>query len=503
MFRVEANHLKFFIVNHPNLPPKAVLARYTDQVDQSQKGNPLTLALPPIKDDRGWLRQLLRVPAFDESTLSEPAYQRAYYVSGLKDAFIPSERHIDYARRLDIMLRHGYRHRNPMTASYAEDLQRRFEQVQHSGKADTLVFGVTQPISSYSLLGVSGMGKSTTTENILNAYPQGIFHENLNLFQVVWLKVECPKDGSVKELAKNILRAFDQVLATNHLSRLSSRASVDDISALVYQLAASHCLGLLVIDELQNVSVRRSGGREELLNWFQELVNEVRLPVLLLGTFKAKNILEHDVRHSRRSTQAGSSAWVSLAFDAEFKTLVKSIWKFQWLQARTDPTEELMQTVYEETQGIYAFVVDMFLIAQLRAIRQKEESITPELFRQVARTEFRPVQPFLNALRSKDPNRLRRFEDAIDYEVGQFIQQELTLISQGFGPIEVETEALSVMARATANVRSVTGIEESEARVLVERVIGGGRQTVQAVTRAALDEFAKSLKESPPPGAPA
>jgi hypothetical protein len=489
-------------MNYPNLPPRAILARYTGKVDQTQKGNPLTLALPPIKDDHGWLRQMLRVPAFDESSLSEPAYQRAYHVSGLKDAFIPCERHIDYARRLDILLRSGYRRRNPTTREYAEELQRLFEKIQLSGKAEPMVFGETQPISGYSLLGVSGMGKSTTTENILCAYPQGIFHEELNIFQVVWLKVECPKDGSVKELAKNILRAFDQVLGTNHLSNVGERDTDAQIKARVYQLAATHCLGLLLIDELQNLSVRHSGGRELLLNWFQELVNEVRLPVVLLGTFKAKDILEHDVRHSRRSTQTGSAAWTPMKFDAEFQTLVRSVWKFQWLKEASPLTEELLQTVFEETQGIYAFVVDMFLVVQLRAIRQKEEVITPELFRHVARNEFRPVQPFLKALRSKDPNRLRRFQDALDYEVEEFIQQELTLISQSIGPMEAESEAVSVLARAVANVRSVIGVEETEARALVERVIGGTRQTAQAVTRAALDEYAKSLKDAAQPGAP-
>ena len=334
-------------MKYPNLPPKTLLARYTGDVDESQKGNPLTLALPPIKDDLGWLRQMLRVPAFDDSFVNEPAYQRAYYVAGLKDAFIPCERHIDLARRLDILLRAGYRKRNPMTAEYAQELQRRFEQVQLGRRAEPLVFGENQPISSYSLLGVSGMGKSTTMENILSAYPQAIFHEKLSRLQVVWLKVECPKDGNVKELAKNILRAFDRVLGTNHLSRVSSKASIDEISALVYQLAVSHCLGLLVIDELQNVSVRRSGGREALLNWFQELVNEVRLPVVLLGTFKAKEILEHDVRHSRRSTQTGSAAWTPMKLDVEFQTLVRGVWKFQWLKEPTPLTEELLQTVYE------------------------------------------------------------------------------------------------------------------------------------------------------------
>jgi hypothetical protein len=34
----------------------------------------------------------------------------------------------------------------------------------------------------------------------LDAYPQYLLHQSIGLHQVVWLKVECSKDGSVKEV---------------------------------------------------------------------------------------------------------------------------------------------------------------------------------------------------------------------------------------------------------------------------------------------------------------
>ena len=51
---------------------------------------------------------------------------------------------------------------------------------------------------SYSLIGCSGSGKSTTLQRILNLYPQVIYHEKYNFTQLVYLKIDCPHDGSLK-----------------------------------------------------------------------------------------------------------------------------------------------------------------------------------------------------------------------------------------------------------------------------------------------------------------
>ena len=55
--------------------------------------------------------------------------------------------------------------------------------------------------SSFTLMGFSGIGKSTAIEKILLLYPQVLLHENpVNRLQVVWLKLNCPHDGSLKTL---------------------------------------------------------------------------------------------------------------------------------------------------------------------------------------------------------------------------------------------------------------------------------------------------------------
>lgn len=462
----------------------------------SELGNPLIEALPAIKDDTGWLEQLLSLPTFDEGHLELEAYLRSYCVAELKNAFIPSARHLSVARRIDQLIRWGYRKRNPLLPERATALQKSYERAQASREHQRIVFAENQPICSYSLVGASGLGKSTTMESILNAYPQYILHPSHNLFQIVWLKVECPKDGSVKELALSILRGFDRVLGTHHAPDKSSNITTSFLTNKVNHLALTYSLGLLVLDELQNLSIKKSGGREEMLNWFQELVNELRLPVVMMGTFKARSVLQLDVRHSRRNAITGSATWRPMEMGPEFLQLLQNIWEYQWLRNPGELTSEMAQVIFDETQGVNAFVVDMFLIAQLYALRNNVESLTSKLFKTVARTEFEPLQSFLNALRSKDPNRLKKFEDALGYDIEELIEKEQRLITHGQPEKNPTAEASSLTARATANVRSTLGLTEPDARKLVLHVLDGSQQTVQAITKAALSAYFRMSEES-------
>lgn len=236
-------------------------AHYHASPAAALRGNILVEALPAIKTDAQWLEQLLTLPAFDEEQREDDAHIRAYNIAELKDLFIPGDRHLLLARRLDQLIRWGYRKRNPRSPDRARLLQTTYEHAQTSGQAIKLKFDDKRPICSFSLIGQSGMGKSTSTEEILAAYPQYIFHPEDNLFQIVWLKVDCPKNGSVRDLAMTLLEIFDSILGTTH-ALVSTRTNAYALTAKVSHLAMTHSLGILVLDEMQNLSVKKSGGRE-------------------------------------------------------------------------------------------------------------------------------------------------------------------------------------------------------------------------------------------------
>ena len=467
------------------------MARYEREVGPQPENNPLVLALPAIKSDLDWMKQLSTLPDYDEEQLQAPPYERAYYVPALKNFFAVSHRAQWLARQVDLMIRSGYAYRNPLHGDHFRELQRAYASAQaaKAGKAEKLVFSKTSAILTSSLIGVSGMGKSTTMEAILAAYPQYLLHEATGIHQIVWLKVDCPKDGNVKDLALNILRAFDAVLGTNHSPKSTKNVSVDELMARVMQLARVHCLGLLVVDELQNVSVRKSGGREELLNWFQELINELKLPVFILGTFKARDVLQLDVRHARRAGVIGSATWGPLARGAEFNLIIEELWRYQWLREPGALTEEFRTVVFEETQGIVAFIVDMFLVCQLHALSQGKETLTADMFSEVARKNFEFLQPVLCALRSGKPARMKKFPDLCSYDVDEIIEQQHMLIPQEAGGPVSEKPGVTIVGRAAAKIQSALGLSGPEAKALVENVLTADHKSARQLTEDALGEY--------------
>ena len=478
------------VTTQNRMPPVPHMAEYVPNTHPSYTGNPLNDALPIIKSDRDWYVQLTNGVQFDPSQRTLDAYLRSYFVANLKNLFIPTGQHIILARRIDQLVRMGYRGRHPQSPERAAILHETYSKAQERGKAVKIVFNETKPFCTFSLIGHSGAGKSTTFENILGAYPQCLFHPTMNLTQLVWIKVDCPKDGSVKELAYAILNAFDEVLGTQHAPKRNSRFTADMCTSRVSHLAVAYNLGVLVIDELQNLSAKKSGGREEMLNWFQELVNTVRLPVVALGTYKARSVLQLDLRHARRLSVFGSEIWDPLDKNGDFDQLVGNMWRYTLLREPGKLTDEMRAVIHEETQGIRAFIVDMFVVAQLHALGKGIETMTPEFFRQVAREEFAAVQPMLNALRSKDPNRIRRFEDLMSYKVDEYIERARKLIPSGAEEApEAPDPGASVLGRACVAVQAYTGLTAAETRKLVLSVMDGSHRTSQSLTRASIARY--------------
>src|SRR5204862_2347512 len=129
---------------------------------------------------------------------------------------------------------------------------------------------------------------------LLNLYPQVIFHHShhgnaFSFVQLVWLKLECPSDGSTKSLCLNFFQALDDLFDTNHLQNYGrhGKATTEQMILDMARLASLHAIGVLVIDEIQHLSNAKSGGSEKMLSFFVELVNKIGVPVILVGTYKA------------------------------------------------------------------------------------------------------------------------------------------------------------------------------------------------------------------------
>jgi len=393
-----------------------VIAVYQASTIPAYQGNPLIEALPPLNsfiDDSSALKGNLHCTSED---IHQSGVDRAHSICRVIDDFFqPLSQHIQLHERISLMIRGGYVGRNPETGDWARHIQNGYERVL-SGNLKAIKFTeVNSTAQSMTLIGCSGNGKTTAMKQLLSLYPQVIYHPNTNIEQIVYLKIDCSHDGSLKELCLNFFRAIDRALGTSNYEKqysTSKRPSIETLLAAMAQVANAHALGVLIIDEIQHLSRSRSGGSEKMLNFFVTLVNTIGLPVILVGTPRARKIFEADMRSARRGSGLGAIFWDPMEDGREWNALTDKLWSLQWLQKRDEVLSDGIRALwYDLSQGVLDIVVKLFVLCQLRAITTKVERITPKLMQQVYDDELIPVHPMLAALRSNDPEEIIEFSD--------------------------------------------------------------------------------------------
>ena len=350
-----------------------VVAVYQTAKLSAYQGNPLIEALPPLNsflNDSSALKGSLRCTIED---IHLNGVERAHCICRIIDDFFqPLSQHIQLHERLSLMIRGGYVGRNPETGDWAKHIQNGYER-DISGDLKAIKFtDVNSTAQSMTLIGCSGNGKTTAMKQLLSLYPQVIYHPDRNFEQVVYLKIDCSHDGSLKELCLNFFRAMDRALGTTNYQKqysTSKRPSIETLLAAMAQVANSHAVGVLIIDEIQHLSRSRSGGSEKMLNFFVTLVNTIGLPVILVGTPRAREIFEADMRSARRGSGLGAIFWDPMEEGREWKALTDKLWSLQWLQKRDEVlSDEIRALWYDLSQGVLDIVVKLFVLCQLRAI---------------------------------------------------------------------------------------------------------------------------------------
>ena len=421
---VSHSRLVYLVMMRSNflMHPLKVQAVYQDTNVPSYKDNPFIEALPPLLEAYSQTRHLKSgyIPSLEDINASRVI--RSHSIARLSDEFFqPLNNHILLTERISLMIRGGYVGRNPRTGDLQKHLQNGYERIQ---KGDLNAFRfetVKSTAQSMVLIGCSGHGKTTSLIRTLSTYPQVIYHPDLNIEQVVYLKIDCSHNGSLKEICLNFFRALDQVLDTHYEKQYGlKRYNIQALLTKMSQLANAHALGLLVIDEIQHLSRSKSGGSQEMLNFFVTMVNTIGVPIMLIGTPKAREIFEADFRSARRGAGFGAIFWEPLPeyinnqLNPEWVAFTDNLWKQQLLSQRDEfLSDDIRHVWYDLSQGIIDIVVKLFVLAQLRAITTQKERITSKLLYQIYNEELKPVHPMLDALRSGNIEKISRYSDLV------------------------------------------------------------------------------------------
>ena len=385
------------------------------------QGNPLIEALPDImspSDVMSALSQTIALPTTEERSL--PAHLRVHCVSALEELIIPLPEYVPYESYLSRLLRSGYVARNPFSRDTWADL---YSQSGQIGKLASLP-SAEIVFAGVLLSGISALGKSTFLNRILGQIPQVIQHnqyagQRFRQRQIVWLKVDCPTDGTPKGLFTNFVRAMNDATDGEYDHALRQRLDGHGLLDLVGSIAANNFLGVLVIDEIHRLGRGKSGGATNLLNQITGVFNRVRIPIAVVGTPQSTALFDSQLQAVKRA--AGNGFLEFLPFpshnDPAFIAHLTTLWNYQWTKKHTTLTPELIKAYHHHSGGITFFITAVHMIVQFRLIEDEEEApITCELLDDIAKHELAPLQDALEALR-RGGARAQAFEDLVPKEV--------------------------------------------------------------------------------------
>ncbi|MBU3098081.1 MULTISPECIES: ATP-binding protein [Clostridium] len=395
-------------------------AVYKQQELDEYKSNPFIEALPNIFNEDDVVDKFTLFPKISDEDRNRPTNIRYHIIKRAKNFIQPLPIHIILERRLSALIRRGYLGRNPIDKAFLERLKILNElrsEVANDKVVNERMSHIRSTADSLSVIGISGIGKTTAIERLLLMYPQVIKHEEyegqyFSRTQIVWLKIDCPYDGSLATLCKSFFKAVDDLLGTRYLEKFGYANRITSTMMLhMTTLASMYGIGVLVIDEIQHL-LNAKNDMEDMLNFFVTLSNTVGIPTVLIGTSKAQQLFKGNFRQARRAGSEGSIMWDRMLKNSEeWNFFLETLWDFQCLQEETKLTKEIKEAFYDECQGITAVAVNLYILVQERSLSQGKEKITVGIIRNTAKEDLYMIQPMIKALRNNNALEIMKYED--------------------------------------------------------------------------------------------
>ncbi|MEK5230321.1 ATP-binding protein [Lysinibacillus sp. FSL K6-0232] len=449
----------------------AIQASYHESLLEEYNSNPFIQALPPLMTKQAIIDSLAMPISFDESERDYDSAFRLHMVQRLYKLFQPLPRHLDVWNTTFSLLYQGYISRNPFDKDYIRQRNQMGKEIINKSFDINNQSTFRTTASCATLIGYSGMGKTSSVQRVLNNIPQVIVHNKykeqpFNQLQLTHLTLQTPHSSSLKALTLQFFMKVDEILGTSNYKRnVSKNTSVDAMLPQMGQVANNIGLGLLVIDEIQHLQNRAI---KQMMNYFVTLMNSFGVPILFIGTPAAYAIFQQEFRIARRVSGNGEISWNNMEHDKEFRFFLESLWRYQWTQVFTPLTDEMVTVFYEHTQGVSDLIVKLFANVQVMAISTGKEAFTASMVRKVAKEQFKLMQPMIDAIKSKNPYKMHQYEDLRKLEV----EQQMHPIKQpAVSSVKVAKQSIAVKKPKPINTPQEYAYEQNDIRFSYQKNI--------------------------------
>ena len=304
------------------------------------------------------LNTALRIePEYNEAIMKATEAERLIALQDLYSVYIPTEMSREVYSKLYLALLRSMSKKQSLTAI------RQFSENQriNKGKEFSSIIGGAD---SFTIIGDSGIGKSATVSRVINMISGHFVIDLPNSMRIIpCVQVQTPADCSVKGLLLEVLRKVDEILDTRyHFNATRVGSTTDMLIGNVSTVALNH-IGLLVVDEIQNVVNSKNG--TIVIGMLTQLINNACISICMVGTPKSALFFGQEMMLARRSL---GLSYGPFAYDGTFADFCAEIFQYQYVQNRTILDESILQWLYNHSRGNASAVVSLIHDAQEMAI---------------------------------------------------------------------------------------------------------------------------------------
>ncbi len=323
-----------------------------------------TTKLPEMKSGNELISALSIIPEYDETICQQNQAVRLMALSDLYQIYIPSQMSLEIYSKLYLALLRSMQKKGTQMA-----IKQRYE--NYKAIQQQSYSGILGGSDSFTIIGTSGIGKSSAISRAISLITENRIIETEKPYTKIipCLIVQCPFDSSVKGLLLEILRKVDEELGTDHyIHAIKSRASTTDMLIGAVSSIALNNIGMLVVDEIQNVVNSKNG--KSLIGALTQLINNSGISICMVGTPESTVFFEQAMQLARRSV---GLQYTTMKYDEYFQSFCKIIFKYQFLKNRTKITAAITEWLYEHSAGVISIVVSLIHDAQEIAILTGKE----------------------------------------------------------------------------------------------------------------------------------
>lgn len=324
--------------------------------------------LPEMKSGDELRKEFAVIPEYDNKVCEYGVATRLMALSDLYAIYVPSAMSEEIYSKLYLALIRSLQKKSTKVAIRQQNQNFRAIQGLEYG-------GIIGGSDSFSIIGCSGIGKSSAINRAISIITENkiIEVEETQSKIIPCLIVQCPFDCSVKSLLLEILRKVDELIGSKYYENaIRARSTTDLLIGNVSQVALNH-IGLLIVDEIQNVCNSRNG--KNLIGSLTQLINSSGISICMVGTPESAVFFESAMQLARRSL---GLQYRAMEFDENFINVCKMLYSYQYTQNPSEITDSVIEWIYEHSSGIISVVVNLLHDAQEIAILSGKEELNLE-----------------------------------------------------------------------------------------------------------------------------